>query len=73
MEALFTRVLSDKDRQVGLKVVKEAGRHGELLGVALHLQEEGSFLVLKQGFLTEDYLKEKIALLGCLLYTSRCV
>lgn len=64
VEALFTRVLSDKDRQVGLKVVKEAGRHGELLGVALHLQEEGSFLVLKQGFLTEDYLKEKIALLG---------
>ena len=64
VEALFTRVLSDKDRQVGLKVVKEAGRHGELLGVALHLQEEGSFLVLKQGFLTEDNLKEKIALLG---------
>lgn len=64
VEALFTRILSDKDRQVGLKVVKEAGRHGELLGVALHLQEEGSFLVLKQGFLTEDYLKEKIALLG---------
>ena len=64
VEALFTRVLSDKDRQVGLKVVKEAGRHGELLGLALHLQEEGSFLVLKQGFLTEDYLKEKIALLG---------
>ena len=64
VEALFTRVLSDKDRQVGLKVVKEAGRHGELLGVALHLQEEGSFLVLEQGFLTEDYLKEKIALLG---------
>ena len=64
VEALFTRVLSDKDRQVGLKVVKEAARHGELLGVALHLQEEGSFLVLKQGFLTEDYLKEKIALLG---------
>lgn len=63
-EALFTRVLSDKDRQIGLKVVKEAGRHGELLGVALHLPEEGSFLVLKQGFLTEDYLKEKIALLG---------
>ena len=63
-EALFSRVLSDKDRQIGLKVVKEAGRHGELLGVALHLQEEGSFLVLKQGFLTEDYLKEKIALLG---------
>ena len=58
VEALFTRVLSDKDRQIGLKVVKEAGRHGELLGVALHLQEEGSFLVLKQGFLTEDYLKE---------------
>lgn len=64
VEALFTRILSDKDRQVGLKVVKEAGRHGELLGVALHLQEEGSFLVLKQGFLTEAYLKEKIALLG---------
>ena len=64
VEALFTRVLSDKDRQIGLKVVKEAGRYGELLGVALHLQEEGSFLVLKQGFLTEDYLKEKIALLG---------
>lgn len=64
VEALFTGVLSDKDRQIGLKVVKEAGRHGELLGVALHLQEEGSFLVLKQGFLTEDYLKEKIALLG---------
>lgn len=64
VEALFTRVLSDKDRQIGLKVVKEAGRHGELLGVALHLSEEGSFLVLKQGFLTEDYLKEKIALLG---------
>lgn len=64
VEALFTRVLSDKDSQIGLKVVKEAGRHGELLGVALHLQEEGSFLVLKQGFLTEDYLKEKIALLG---------
>lgn len=64
VEALFTRVLSDKDRQIGLKVVKEAGRHGELLGVALHLQEEGSFLVLKQGFLTEDYLKEKIELLG---------
>lgn len=64
VEALFTRLLSDKDRQIGLKVVKEAGRHGELLGVALHLQEEGSFLVLKQGFLTEDYLKEKIALLG---------
>lgn len=64
VEALFIRVLSDKDRQIGLKVVKEAGRHGELLGVALHLQEEGSFLVLKQGFLTEDYLKEKIALLG---------
>ena len=64
VEALFTRVLSDKDRQIGLKVVKEAGWHGELLGVALHLQEEGSFLVLKQGFLTEDYLKEKIALLG---------
>ena len=64
VEALFTRILSDKDRQIGLKVVKEAGRHGELLGVALHLQEEGSFLVLKQGFLTEDYLKEKIALLG---------
>ena len=64
VEALFTRVLSDKDRQIGLKVVKEAGRHGELLGVALHLQEEGSFLVLKQGFLTEAYLKEKIALLG---------
>ena len=64
VEALFTRVLSDKDRQIGLKVVKGAGRHGELLGVALHLQEEGSFLVLKQGFLTEDYLKEKIALLG---------
>ena len=64
VEALFTRVLSDKDRQIGLKVVKEAGRHGELRGVALHLQEEGSFLVLKQGFLTEDYLKEKIALLG---------
>lgn len=64
VEALFTRVLSDKDRQIGLKVVKEAGRHGELLGVALHLQEEGSFLVLKQGFLTEDYLKEKMALLG---------
>lgn len=64
VEALFTRVLSDKDRQIGLKVVKEAARHGELLGVALHLQEEGSFLVLKQGFLTEDYLKEKIALLG---------
>ena len=64
VEALFTRVLSDKDRQIGLKVVKEAGRHGELLGVALHLQEEGSFLVLKQGFLTEDDLKEKIALLG---------
>ena len=64
VEALFTRVLSDKDRQIGLKVVKEAGRHGELLGVALHLQEEGSFLVLKKGFLTEDYLKEKIALLG---------
>lgn len=63
-EALFTGVLSDKDRQIGLKVVKEAGRHGELLGVALHLPEEGSFLVLKQGFLTEDYLKEKIALLG---------
>ena len=63
-EALFSRVLSDKDRQIGLKVVKEAGRHGELLGVALHLPEEGSFLVLKQGFLTEDYLKEKIALLG---------
>lgn len=63
-EAIFTRVLSDKDRQIGLKVVKEAGRHGELLGVALHLPEEGSFLVLKQGFLTEDYLKEKIALLG---------
>ena len=63
-EALFTRVLSDKDRQIGLKVVKEAGRHGELLGVALHLPEEGSFLVLKQGFLTEEYLKEKIALLG---------
>ena len=63
-EALFTRVLSDRDRQIGLKVVKEAGRHGELLGVALHLPEEGSFLVLKQGFLTEDYLKEKIALLG---------
>ena len=64
VEALFTRILSAKDRQIGLKVVKEAGRHGELLGVALHLQEEGSFLVLKQGFLTEDYLKEKIALLG---------
>ena len=64
VEALFARVLSEKDRQIGLKVVKEAGRHGELLGVALHLQEEGSFLVLKQGFLTEDYLKEKIALLG---------
>ena len=64
VEALFTRILSDKDRQIGLKVVKEAGRHGELLGVALHLQEEGSFLVLKQGFLTEDYLKEKIAILG---------
>lgn len=64
VEALFTRVLSDKDRQIGLKVVKEAGRYGELLGVALHLQEEGSFLVLKQGFLTEDYLKEKIELLG---------
>lgn len=64
VEALFTRVLSDRDRQIGLKVVKEAGRHGELLGVALHLPEEGSFLVLKQGFLTEDYLKEKIALLG---------
>ena len=63
-EALFTRVLSDKDRQIGLKVVKEAGRHGELLGVALHLPEEGNFLVLKQGFLTEEYLKEKIALLG---------
>lgn len=63
-EALFSRVLSDKDRQIGLKVVKEAGRHGELLGVALHLPEEGSFLVLKQGFLTEEYLKEKIALLG---------
>ena len=64
VETLFIRVLSDKDRQIGLKVVKEAGRHGELLGVALHLQEEGSFLVLKQDFLTEDYLKEKIALLG---------
>ena len=64
VETLFIRVLSDKDRQIGLKVVKEAGRHGELLGLALHLQEEGSFLVLKQDFLTEDYLKEKIALLG---------
>ncbi len=63
-EALFTKTLSCRDRQIGLKVVKEPGRHGELLGVALHLPEEGSFLVPKQGFFTEDYLKEKIELLG---------
>lgn len=63
-EALFTKALSYKDRQIGLKVVKEPGRHGELLGAAICLPEEESFLVPKQGFFTEDYLKEKIALLG---------
>lgn len=63
-EALFTKALSCGDQQIGLKVVKESGRHGELLGVAIDLPEEGSFLVPKQGFFTEEYLKEKLALLG---------
>ena len=63
-EALFMKVLSCKDQQIGLKVVKEPGRHGELLGVALYLPEEGGFLVPKQGFFTEEYLKEKMTLPG---------
>lgn len=63
-EALFMKVLSCKDHQIGLKVVKEPGRHGELLGVALYLPEEGGFLVPKQGFFTEEYLKEKMTLPG---------
>ncbi len=63
-EALFTKALSCGDRQIGLKTVKEPGRHGELLGAAIYLPEEGSFLVPKQGFFTEEYLKEKLALLG---------
>ena len=72
VEELFTKALSCKNRQIGLKAVKEPGRHGELLGVALHLPEEGSFLVLKQGFFNEEYLKEKMALLGarCWLATA---
>ena len=63
-ETLFTKALACKDQQIGLKVVKEPGRHGELLGVALYLPEKGGFLVPKQGFFTEEYLKEKMALLG---------
>ena len=63
-EALFMKVLSCKDQQIGLKVVKEPGRHGELLGMALYLPEEGGFLVPKQGFFTEEYLKEKMTLPG---------
>lgn len=63
-EALFMKVLSCKDQQIGLKVVKKPGRHGELLGVALYLPEEGGFLVPKQGFFTEEYLKEKMTLPG---------
>ncbi|MDO5019195.1 MAG: DNA polymerase I [Lachnospiraceae bacterium] len=71
-EALFMKVLSCKDQQIGLKVVKEPGRHGELLGVALYLPEEGGFLVPKQGFFTEEYLKEKMTLPGaqCRIVTA---
>ena len=63
-EALFTKALSCGDRQIGLKAVREPGRHGELLGTAICIPEEGSFLVPKQGFFTEEYLKEKMILLG---------
>ena len=63
-EALFTKALSCGDRQIGLKAVREPGRHGELLGTAICIPEEGSFLVPKQGFFTEEYLKEKMTLLG---------
>lgn len=71
-EALFMKVLSCKDQQIGLKVVKEPGRHGELLGMALYLPEEGGFLVPKQGFFTEEYLKEKMTLPGaqCRIVTA---
>lgn len=63
-EALFDRVLSAKDQQIGLKVVRETGRHGELLGAALCIPKEGSFLIQKQGFLTESYLTDKLSQLG---------
>ena len=49
-------------------------RNKDNFGVSLCFNNDNVYYIGKEGFVTEDYIIEKVRdLVNCLLYTSRCV
>ena len=58
-ESIFERVLQDKEKEIGFAVLRENNKTG-FAGIALSLSDEKSYFLKCGGFLTEEYLKDKM-------------
>lgn len=67
-ESIFEKVLQDKEKEIGFAVLRENNKTG-FAGIALSLSDEKSYFLKCGGFLTEEYLKDKMRRLamGCRL------
>lgn len=61
-ESVFGKAADSKE-EVGLALIKSDGAKGALVGVALSL-DGGSYFIPCKGLMTEEYLQDKLALLG---------
>lgn len=61
VEDVFARALESKE-EIGLAILKEA--KAEMAGAALSFSDGTSCFIPLRGFITEGYLKDKLALLG---------
>jgi len=61
VEDVFARALESKE-EIGLAILKEA--KAEMAGAALSFSDGTSCFIPLRGFITERYLKDKLALLG---------
>lgn len=58
-ESIFESVLLDKEKEAGFAILRENDRNG-FAGIALSPSGENSYFLKCSGFLTEEYLKDKM-------------
>ena len=58
-ESIFERLLQDKEKEIGFAVLRENDKTG-FVGIAISPSDENSYFLKCGGFLTEEYLQNKM-------------
>ena len=63
-EKVFERAVKETKEELGLAVLEDGGKEKELAGIALSFPDESCFFINCTGFLTKEYLTDKLEKLG---------